>query len=327
MEDGQEQSSDTCDGSGGRVESLPFDLSAVEYVLAAADFGSFRSAAESLRIYPATVSRAVRKIEDAIGVSLFERNAGGVRLTKAGREFACRAAAGLHQLSQAARIAASAGRAEVGLIRIGVMTTLAGGFLRELIADYRLHHHQVVIEIHDGSHRDHLAGIRKRSLDVAFVAGVDSFSDCVSTPLWTERICLALSGSHELAGCECIDWKDLKEQQSLVTQTDPGPEFRDYIRRQVASHGGIAAVSSCPVLADTLLHLVGLGEGIAVVPATWGEMSIPHVVLRSLADEDDILSWNMVWSPRNDNPALRRFISRSRALAVRSTQVRPGINP
>lgn len=133
--------------------------------------------------------------------------------------------------------------------RIGVTTTLAGGFLRRLIADYKMCHPRIVIEVHDGSRRHHLAGVRSRTLDVAFVVGADTFSACLSATLWSERIYVALASGHNLARCEHLDWNALKEQRFIATQADPGPEIKDYIRRRVAVHGAAAAVCSQPVSA------------------------------------------------------------------------------
>lgn len=60
------------------------DLKSLEHALLVLDHGSFRKAAESLGVRPSVVSRRVRTLEDAIGVSLFQRQSQGAQPTLAG---------------------------------------------------------------------------------------------------------------------------------------------------------------------------------------------------------------------------------------------------
>jgi DNA-binding transcriptional LysR family regulator len=62
-------------------------LQYVRYVLAAAEKRSFRQAAIDLGLWESTISRGIRDLEDEIGVALFIRHPGGVRLTNAGSKF------------------------------------------------------------------------------------------------------------------------------------------------------------------------------------------------------------------------------------------------
>ena len=70
-----------------RRPSPAFSLQNLRYALAAADYGSFRRAAEGLLLRQSTLSRCVRQLEELIGMAVFERSSGGVRATQAGRQF------------------------------------------------------------------------------------------------------------------------------------------------------------------------------------------------------------------------------------------------
>ncbi len=67
---------------------MNLDLSSLRSVIAAAEHGSFRQAAAALNLKQSALSRRVRHLEDQVGVSLFERFSGGVRLTPAGASMA-----------------------------------------------------------------------------------------------------------------------------------------------------------------------------------------------------------------------------------------------
>jgi len=121
------------------------------------------------------VSRRIRSLEDALGVSLFERYHGGVRITGAGARFFDRARFALLQLDHAAKTAGAAGRGENGQLRIGIFASIATGFLRELIRRFCEQHPNVGLQISEVAFREHLALIRRGRLDVAFVMGALPF--------------------------------------------------------------------------------------------------------------------------------------------------------
>src|SRR5262245_34197487 len=56
-------------------------------LVAAVQHGSFRRAAQALHMRQSTLSRSIKQLEDELGVILFERSTGGVRLTPAGSQF------------------------------------------------------------------------------------------------------------------------------------------------------------------------------------------------------------------------------------------------
>ena len=87
--------------SVGDSGSPRIDFVSITQGLLVAECLSFRRAAAVLRIRQSTVSRRVRSLEDTLGVSLFERFSGGVRVTAAGARFFDRARYALVQLDQA----------------------------------------------------------------------------------------------------------------------------------------------------------------------------------------------------------------------------------
>ena len=116
------------------------DLVSVTQALLVAEHLSFSRAAQVLGVRQSAVSRRVRVLEDKLGVSLFERDSTGVRLTEAGRRFLERTRPALSEIDHAMKAAASAGRGAEGVIRIGILASVSGGFLRNLLGSYREHH-------------------------------------------------------------------------------------------------------------------------------------------------------------------------------------------
>src|SRR5690606_38341215 len=161
-----------------RVKQAAMEIRQLRYVIVAAECGSFRRAAAALCVRQSSVSRAVQSLEDELGVSLFERRRGGVHLTAAGRRLLHEVRPALDQLEMARETAATAGRAETGVVSIGILTSLADGFLRELVRKYAVRHPKVMIDIRDGGRDDHITAIRRRRLDIAFVTGDACIAEC-----------------------------------------------------------------------------------------------------------------------------------------------------
>src|SRR5712691_7454 len=112
--------------------------------------------------------------EDVLGVSLFERTSAGVRPTTAGARFFEQARVGLRQLDDAVQTAGAAGRGVIGHLNIGILSSMAAGFLREVIRAYRASHADVAMHILEGASREQIALVRESRLDVAFVLGAQS---------------------------------------------------------------------------------------------------------------------------------------------------------
>lgn len=294
---------------------MTMEVGQLWYVIAAAENGSFRRAAEALQVQQSSVSRAIRQLEDKLGVSLFERRSTGAHLTDAGRRFLGEARPALEQLELARKTATAAGRAEIGVVRVGILTSLAGGFLRELVRSYAVRHPRITIDIRDGGRDEHVTAVRKRTLDVAFVTGDRRIAECETAALWEERVHVALPTGHRLACRRKLDWPDLRSECFIVSRFAPGPEVHDYIVRRAADYSTYPEVLYKAVVQETLMNLVGLGQGITLVSAAWVDVKLPDLVLRPLIDPADIVPFSAVWSSRNDNPALRRFISIAHVLA------------
>ena len=148
---------------GKRMSPLAaqFELRHLRYFVAAADYGSFRKASAALGIQESTISRRIRDLEDRLGASLFQRHSGGVNLTLAGRRFLRHARVVLRQIDGSVRDVAAVGRSERGRIKIGIFSSLASGFLFELLQAFDKDHAGVLIELVDGNPSEHVAAVRQ----------------------------------------------------------------------------------------------------------------------------------------------------------------------
>lgn len=302
------------------------NLVSISQALLVAEHLSFSRAAQVLGVRQSAVSRRVRALEDELGVSLFERQSGGVRVTEAGRRFFDRSRAGLAEIDFAIRSAGNAGCAGEGAVRIGILSSLSVGFLRDLLVRFREEHAAVAVDILEGSTREHNAAINERRLDIAFVAGEPRAPRCDVALLWQVRVFIALPDDHPQAKATELCWDGLKDERFILSRDAPGPEIHDFVIQRLASLGFSPSVERYHVGRETLMHMVALGFGISVMSETGTATQYPGVVFRPLQADQHLLPYSAVWLPGNDNPALRRLLSLARSMSqIRSIAARAGV--
>ncbi|MFD2497598.1 LysR family transcriptional regulator [Rhizorhabdus histidinilytica] len=129
------------------------ELRHIQYFVSASEHGSFRKAATFLNIQESAVSRRIRDLEDRLGASLFHRHPGGVALTMAGQRFLRRVRIALQQIEVGINDVAAIGRSEDGIIKVGIFSSLASGFLFELVKGFDAKHPRVAVELIEGIRR------------------------------------------------------------------------------------------------------------------------------------------------------------------------------
>jgi DNA-binding transcriptional LysR family regulator len=321
------------DSSWDMVEAaMAIELRHLRYVIAAAEHGSFRRAAKALEVQESAVSRRIRDLEDEIGAALFIRHHGGVNLSHAGQSFLNRARKAVRQIGHAMIDAGTFGRGESGVVRIGIFSSLASGFLADLLRAYLAGNPGVRPDLVEGGPSEHIAAVQRHQMDVAFLTGEPIADGCDRAHLWNELVYVALPSDDELVARENISWHDLRDRHFIVSEADPGPEIHDYLVKHLADLGHHPSVERHGVGRDNLMHLVSIGRGLTLTSEATIAAHFPGVVYRPMADE--ILPFCAIWSPHNDNPALRRLLSLARIMSkrrkcsvvVRSTIV-PSQNP
>lgn len=291
------------------------ELRHLRYFVAVVEHGSFRKAGAAVGRSQAAISRSIAKLEDEIGASLFHRHTWGVSQTYAGQRFLVHARRVIRTVGEGAREVASAGRSEKGRVRIGIYSSIASGFLAELLEVYGRRHSAVRIEVADGNPAEHVAAIRQLNLDVAFITGTRDWPDCERVLLWSERVFVVLPDHHALANREEVVWRDLADKSFIVSETAPGQEIYDHLVRRLADLGRHPEIQVQYVGRDNLVPLVALGRGLTLVSEAITVAQFPGVVYRPILGE--VLPFSAVWSASNDNPAFRRFLSLAKAMAVR----------
>jgi len=288
---------------------INLDLQALKYAAIVAEHLSFRRASDAAGIRQPAISRRIRRLEETIGVALFERHSAGLRLTHAGRTFIRDARYILMLLDQAVDRADRHGRAESGLLTLGFFPSLMSGRLKEALQRLRLQSPGVLLETIEGSPVDQLEWLRARRIDAGIMAGGYEASDLERLLLWEERIFVALPYDHRLADAQTISWQDLRSEHWLVRSFESGAVVYNFLIARLATDGHFPASTLHLTSRENILGLVGAGFGVTIVPETLTGLPFPGVAFQPIVGDGARLPISVAWLGANDNPALRRFLN------------------
>ena len=225
-----------------------------------------RAAARSFVSQP-TLSVAVKKLEDGLGVVLFERNRGEVRPTPVGVRIIEQAR---RVLAEAERIKdfAQAGHDELaGPLRFGAIYTVGPYLLPALVPVLRKSAPGMPLVIEENFTAVLLEQLRESELDVAVIAQPQDAEGLRVWPLYDEPFVALLPAGHRWSKDAAIPVRKLAEENLLLL--GPGHCFRDQVIEACPkcvdpdSAGGRPRTGSS---LDTIRHMVASGLGITVVP-------------------------------------------------------------
>lgn len=289
---------------------MAIELRHLRYAVAAAHYGSFRRAAEALGIKQSSLSRRIRQMEDRLGVAVFERSSGGVRLTTAGTEILRTSRHLVDGLDHMMASARAAGRGEAGRLAIGFYASLSAGNLRATLMEHSRRFPQVEIRVVEGTGTSLMVGLEHGTLDVAIVTGERAVRGGGAMALWGERIMVALPEDHPLAANEIVYWTDLRGETFLLSQRDPGPELQEVLLAKLASPAVQPKIVSQDVSRESIIGLVSAGFGISLMCEAGIGASYAGVVYRDVQDGNgpSRISYTAYWQSDNVNPALGHFL-------------------
>lgn len=172
------------------------DFRDLRYLSITVETGSLLHAAQSMGVKPSTISRRITKLEDELGVTIFERGSFGMRLTPAGRDVMVQVRRSLDAIDNVIRSGKTTGAAKRGRLRLGVRMPPIGQPLQSLLASWRARHPGVVLTLHELNDNEIFAALVGRELDVALVTTHTLRPGAATVPLYRERVVAALPATY-----------------------------------------------------------------------------------------------------------------------------------
>ncbi len=240
------------------------NLRDLKYLIALADHRHFGRAAAASFVSQPTLSTQIRKLEEELGVALFERAPRKVMLTPIGGDIAERArriVADLEQMKEAAR---RSQRPESGSVRLGLFPTLGPYLLPHVIPGIRERFPDLQLLLVEEKSEQLLARLRDGRLDAALLAEPVHDDQLRGEFLFEEPFLLAVPDRHPLAGRESLRIDDLAHEDLLLL------EDGHCLRRQTLDVCHLAGANENTgfraTSLETLRQMVAANVGMTLLP-------------------------------------------------------------
>lgn len=265
-------------------------------------------AAEALQADPSTVSRKIARLEQEVGVPLFERVGRAIRLTQAGVRFVGRAERLLADLRDAVAEAEGAVSAETGEVRVGFLHTVGARWLPERLARFLRAHPGVRFTLEEGTTAEVASGVLAGDFDVGILGPPPANTpDLTTVPLFRERVAVVVPLEHRLVGRSSCTLADIADEPLILPRSRSG--LRKVIDDAFAAAGLTTKVAYEGDDFSIVQGLVEAGLGITLMPMPLPAPSA-RVAVIPLRDPPIARTMALVWDRRRSLPPAALLFSR-----------------
>jgi DNA-binding transcriptional LysR family regulator len=293
--------------------NLP-ELWQLRYFLAVAERLHFGRAAAALHISQPPLSRAIRALEERLGVVLFARSRRRVELTAEGTRLLGEARRMLRQLERAVQEVQGMARGEEGRLRIGFVSLADYGVLPGLLKAFKSVRPGIALALREMLSPEQSTALAAGELDFGLllppVAGAEGLEHIV---VQRERFVAALPSRHRLAEVSGkLAVGELAGEPFVMVPRDIAPGLYDIVSGLVARAGISFNVAQEAIQMQTVVSLVSSGLGVAIVPGSIANLGRRGVVYRELADSHPRLDLWLAWPRGVLGTAARDFLALTR---------------
>jgi len=246
-------------------------LTELRYVVAVARERHFGRAAESCFVSQPTLSVAIRKLEEELGVQLFERGTGEVAPTSPGLLVVEQAQRVLEEAGRIKELAESAQDPLAGTLRLGAIYTIGPYLLPKLIPFIRKAAPRLQLMIQENYTHSLAEALKSGDVDVILVAHPFAESGIVTRAVYDEPFLVAVPRGHPWEKKKRVSVGELAEESLLLLGS--GHCFRDQVMELCSTvarsprQRGMQRMLEGGSL-ETIRHMVATGVGITVLPST-----------------------------------------------------------
>lgn len=240
-------------------------LQQLEYALALKKYGSFNKAAKLLNISQPALSTQIKKLEDHLGLILFNRGVQPIETTPEGLDFLKRSALIVNESKKLKSYAQQLGERHTGRLSIGIIPTLAPYLLPLISKDFETSYPEIILDVSELLTSQVISGIMKGDLDAGIIATPTYAAGIDEHPLFYERFFIYGNQSH-IQAAEEIDISTIDHRELWLL--GEGNCFRDQAsdlcKLKEKTYQRRIAYRSNSI--DALIRIVDTHGGLTVLP-------------------------------------------------------------
>ena len=203
------------------------ELRQLEYFIAVTNLKSFTKAADKLHVAQPSITIAIKKLEDSLGVILLERKQKNINLTKEGEVFYKRANEIINRVTNVEKEMYDFKKSKKEIIKVSIPPLIGFHMLPKIFSQYYNKNSNVELEIVEVGSLQTVELLEAGEIDLALIIQSHK-NDCIeTTPINAREILLCLPKEHSLAKQKTIPFEMLKDERFLLLKEG------NYIRKRI----------------------------------------------------------------------------------------------
>lgn len=268
------------------------ELIQLRYFKEVANLESFTRAAETLHITQSALSKSIGKLEDEVGIQLFERVGNRIALNQFGQRFLEDSEQTLTRLSDSIRAVRELAGLERGEVRISISKDV---FVDHLIRDFLINYPDVAFHCYLLSPEQMRLALDQGAIDLAITAEPVIGKDILWQPMYHDQLEVMLSSSHPLAGARKLHLEQLRGERFVITNSNY--DMKNMIRKLCSFAGFEPKILYEGTSTDMPMHFVANGDAIMITPH-----SITEGVSKLISIKPDVIAIPLA----NDYPGMQK---------------------
>jgi LysR family hydrogen peroxide-inducible transcriptional activator len=241
-------------------------LNELRYIVAVAQERNFRRAAEKSFISQPALSLAIQKLEEELGLKIFERGKNNISVTPVGIEIVGQAQRTLEEAEHIREIARQGKDQLVGTLRLGIIYSVGPYLLPDLVPELKKIAHDMPLEIEENITANLDTLLRNGKLDVIIIALPYGDSGIVTQAVYDEPFEVVVGNDHHWAKRRSIKAQELSAEKVLLL--DSGHCFSNQVAEACPDLERKGADIQQGTSFETIRNMVASGLGITVLPAS-----------------------------------------------------------
>ncbi len=199
----------------------------LQYIVAVDTYRHFATAAEQCNITQPTLSMQIKKMEDELGVKVFDRSKQPVIPTDVGKRIIQQARIILNEATKVENIVSEFTDTVSGELRVGIIPTLASSLLPLFIGEFARNYPEVKLKVSEQQTDVLIEQLKQEVLDVAIAVTPIEDIEIKANPIFYEEIKVYAHPSHNISKKKALELADLS--QAGIWLLSSGHCFRDQV--------------------------------------------------------------------------------------------------
>jgi len=282
----------------------------LRHFLVLAEESHYGRAAERLCISQPALSASIQRLEEELGLRLFDRDNKSVQITRAGELMLGCAREIVNNADRTMSFARAISSGSMSRLELAFSSLVLDHRLEQILKQFRSDMPDVEIVMHEVTSQSQLELLRSGRFDAGLVNFPLPPNDFSYLELHSDRYVACLPEDHPLARQDTIDVAALRNEFFILPARTYAPSVYDQLLGLCAMAGFRPRISFQTGHSLSTLNLVSRGMGVSIVFESVRHFGHPGVVFVPLQKEQPARHGYFIWNNHAEAPALRLFIER-----------------